>query len=165
MCLNNTMSLEYRSFSDDEVGAEQAGLPAIFNVTETEKLEWLNRATGIERVVVQGFVLQSGIDGRTIENREVTLVTLTPEGQYPQHVHKDSDARFIIVSGEATLLLGKTQRKIHLGDIIDIPKGTPHGFDTIVGQNLVFISIQSPPIVNHKTGDLDLQVVNLTDYI
>lgn len=159
------MSLENRSFPDEEEGAEQAGLPALFNFTEDEKLEWLTGATEIERVVVQGFVLQSGIDGRTIENREVTLVTLTPEGQYPQHVHKDSDARFIIISGEATLLLGKAKRKLHPGDIIDIPKGTPHGFETIVGQNLVFISIQSPPIMNRVTGELDLHTINLTDLI
>ncbi len=108
-----------------------------------------------------GFEIVDSIDGGVDENREVSLVTIKAADQYPQHIHKNSDAYFIITKGSAKLLSGKEERIITGGEKIEIPRGKPHGFELEEGEQLEFISIQSPPIKNHETGEEDLHLTDL----
>lgn len=108
-----------------------------------------------------GFEIINSIDGGSESNREVSLVKVNATGVYPPHVHKESDAYFIVVSGETTLLLNKESKTIKAGDKIEIPRGVAHGFDLKDGEELTFISIQSPPIRNPETGEEDLHLSDL----
>lgn len=108
--------------------------------------------------VFQGFEITDSIDGGLDSNTEVSLVKITAKDQYPQHIHKNSDAYFIIVAGEAVFLSADTKKVVRVGDRIDIPKGTPHGFDFDDKGILEFVSIQSPPIRNKDDNSEDLHL-------
>ena len=126
--------------------------------------EWLkqeNLDTKNSRLF-QGFEIIDSIDGGINTEREVSLVRIIAVGQYPQHIHKESNATFIITKGEGVYVSGHTRQQVKSGDRLVIPRGTPHGFELGEGQKLEFISIQSPPIRNIKTGEEDF---HLTDII
>lgn len=122
---------------------------------EPENLETKNK------ISAEGFEIVESIDGRVDKNVEISHVRITSEGQYPQHIHRKSDAYFIVtnVIGEVYYLSGKKKTLIKNGDRIEIPRGTPHGFDTTPGAILEFISIQSPPITDEETGEHDFEIV------
>jgi mannose-6-phosphate isomerase-like protein (cupin superfamily) len=110
--------------------------------------------------VFSGFEIYDGIDGGVKVDREVSLV-LAKSGSYPQHVHKTSDAFFVIVDGQAVFLSGDRKFCASVGNRIKIPKGTPHGFDIGEGDVFSFVSIQNPPIKDHHTGEEDFHLVDL----
>lgn len=123
---------------------------------------WLsqeNLATRNKRTF-QGFEIIDSLDGRPDKNVEVSLVRIMEQGQYPQHVHNNSDAYFIIVNGRAVLLSGKERREISQGERVDIPRGKPHGFELAEGEPFEFISIQSPPIKDEHSGEEDFHLVD-----
>lgn len=131
-------------------------------IPETTVQEWLtpeNLATKNKRTF-RGFEIIDSVDGRVDKEVEVSFVKITEQGQYPQHFHKDSDAYFIIIEGEAFLLSGDQRRKIEKGERIEIPRGMLHGFELAEGETLEFISIQSPPIKNEHTGEEDFHLFN-----
>lgn len=106
-----------------------------------------------------GFEITDSLDGKPNNNVELSLVKVTPEGKYPQHVHKKSDAYLIVTAGEATFLSGDLRRPIKVGERLDIPRGTPHGFELKEGELLEFISFQSPPIKDEVTGEEDFHIL------
>ncbi len=110
----------------------------------------------------QGFEIFDAIDGNIADSREVSLVKITSVGTYPKHVHRESDAYFIITKGEALLLKDNEEIPIKYQDRIKVPRGMVHGFKLNQGQSLEFIVVQSPPIRNRKTGEEDF---HLTDHI
>lgn len=116
-----------------------------------------NIATKNKRIF-EGFEIVDSIDGRVESDTEVSLVKITEKFNYPQHVHNDSDAYFIITDGNATLLSAKNQRMVVKGERIRIPRGTPHGFDLPQGGKIEFVSIQCPPIKNDHTGEEDFHL-------
>lgn len=68
-------------------------------------------------------------------------------GDVPKHMHKSSDEIQYIVSGSGTFWLGDKQRHIHAGDLIVIPKGTPHSGSHATTGEFKAISIKLPPAV------------------
>jgi mannose-6-phosphate isomerase-like protein (cupin superfamily) len=119
-----------------------------------------NLATRKTRVF-KGFEIVDSLDGRLNRDVEISFVKLKEMGQYPQHVHNNSDAYFIIVNGRAVFLSGKERKEISKGEKIDVPRGTPHGFELLDGDSFEFISIQSPPIKDEHTGEEDFHLVDL----
>lgn len=105
--------------------------------------------------VFNGFKIVDSIDGGVDENVEISLVEINQDGVYPQHVHKKSDAYFIIVEGQAYMLSGDNKSLVIKGERIEIPRGMPHGFELSENSFLKFISIQSPPIRDRETGEED----------
>lgn len=83
-----------------------------------------------------------------------SLVYLAP-GEYPQHIHDKSDAKFLFHSGEGVVVLGsdKTEVDFTEGSVIEAPRGTPHGFK--VTKAGIFVAWQSSPITNLTTGERD----------
>lgn len=112
------------------------------------------------KITAQGFEITESIDGGLDKNVEVSLVRITGHSEYPQHLHKNSDAFFIIVSGEGIFLSGDKKLPIAKGEKIDIPRGTPHGFELPENGILEFVSFQSPPIIDEQTGEQDFQLFN-----
>jgi quercetin dioxygenase-like cupin family protein len=114
-----------------------------------------------EVIKAEGFTVTLAIDGGPDKNVEVSLVEIRSEGEYPQHVHKKSDAFFVVVSGEAYFLSGKEKTLLKQGEKVQIPRGTPHGFELEDGKSFQFISIQSPPIINEETGEQDFHLFSI----
>ncbi len=89
-----------------------------------------------------------------------SLVYLSP-GEYPQHIHDNSDARFLFHSGEGVVILGSDKKEVPFreGTVVDAPHGTAHGFR--VTKAGIFVAWQSSPITNLATGDRDVRYVEL----
>lgn len=133
------------------------------SITVEDVQEWMNEPNlrSRRKRIYQGFDITEAIDGGIDPEREVSLVRLKDSEEYPQHVHRESDALFVITAGSAILLSGDERRLVKVGDWIPVPRGMPHGFQLNNGSYLEFISVQSPPIRNRITGEEDLHLVDL----
>ena len=87
-----------------------------------------------------------------------SLVYVSP-GDYPQHIHDDSDARFLFHSGEGVVLVGPDKKEVPFkaGTVVEAPRGIPHGFR--VTKAGIFVAWQSKPITNLETGTRDVRYV------
>ncbi|MDF2867950.1 MAG: hypothetical protein K0S11_1420 [Gammaproteobacteria bacterium] len=88
----------------------------------------------------------------------VELVELQPQTEYRPHYHQNSAAVIYIASGYGTFLLGDKCIDYRTGKRIVIPAGLMHGFNTQT--RTLFLSIQSPPIIDPTTGEVDLHYHN-----
>lgn len=88
----------------------------------------------------------------------VELVELQPHSFYKPHYHKESSAIIYMIFGEGDFILGINEMPYAPGVRLDIPKDTPHGFKT--RSETFFLSIQTPPIRNDQTGEVDLYYVD-----
>lgn len=84
-----------------------------------------------------------------------SLVHIRP-GEYPQHTHHKSDARFYFHSGEGVVIYGpdKVEIPFKAGTVVEAPRGIPHGFR--VTREGLFVAWQSIPITNPDTGERDV---------
>ncbi len=72
------------------------------------------------------------------------------------HRHNRSDTVLYIVGGSGEVVVEDRSLEVKAGDRIHIPPGSYHGVRT-AKESLHFISVQTPPILNKKTGTLDLE--------
>lgn len=84
----------------------------------------------------------------------IELVELPPQATYQAHYHQHSSAIIYIVCGEGSLRLGKQFFSYKPSHRFVIPAKTLHGFKTET--NTLFLSIQSPPIINPDNGKIDM---------
>jgi len=83
--------------------------------------------------------------------RSKTLVTAdgatvaVQEGSVGKHFHADANEIQYIIEGSATFWLGDKTQTVHAGDLIVIPKGTPHSGAVISSGHLRAIAIKTPP--------------------
>lgn len=110
--------------------------------------------------VFADFEVYDEIDGGMRHEREVSLV-VARHGSYPQHTHRASDALFVVIDGHAVVLSGDLRFDAVAGTRIKVPRGTPHGFEIREGDVFKFVSIQHPPIRNHRTGEEDFHLLEL----
>jgi mannose-6-phosphate isomerase-like protein (cupin superfamily) len=132
------------------------------NISVEDVQTWMNEESLLtkNKRSYQGFDITDAIDGGADPDREVSLVRLKDSEKYPQHVHRESDALFVVTAGSAILLSGESRRPVQTGDWIPVPRGMPHGFELTNGGYLEFVSVQSPPIKNRVTGEEDLELVD-----
>lgn len=60
------------------------------------------------------------------------------------HYHANHTEQVVVVSGEANMMLGDQKMHIKQGDVVFIPKGTPHSVEVTSSVPLKVISIQAP---------------------
>ena len=84
------------------------------------------------------------------------LVTIAPHSRSEVHRHNRSETVIYIVAGEGQALVGEDWYPVRAGDRVLIGCGVFHGFAT-GAQALEFLSVQSPPILDESTGQLDLE--------
>lgn len=97
--------------------------------------------------------------GEPIENKSriyenLELVELQAEAEYKPHFHKKSAAVIYIILGTGYFLLDNKRIEYCSGKRVIIPAGRMHGFKTQT--RTLFLSIQSPPIIDPNTQDIDL---------
>ncbi len=82
----------------------------------------------------------------SIEPVEVDYVPVEKASNIEGHVHSKSNALCCILEGSGIVVLGSKRVKIRKNDVVNIPAGTWHEFFASDKENLVFLSIQYPPI-------------------
>ena len=63
-------------------------------------------------------------------------------GMVPKHMHPNTNEMQFILEGTGTIWLGDKQVQVKAGDLVVIPKGTPHGGTSAP---LKAIAIKTPP--------------------
>ncbi len=98
--------------------------------------------------------------GFDAEKCQAEIVEVTKDLSKEIHLHRNSRA-YCVVLGEkdgfadplyASVFLGDEWKPVRVGDIVDIPPSTTHGFTIDKGGRLFFLSLQTPPI-EHEGGD------------
>ena len=77
------------------------------------------------------------------------------KGNYPQHKHNNSEAKLHIISGRGKIIINGGEKNYKKWDNFFIPKKFYHGFN--VKTETLFLSIQNNPIINIKTGEIDIE--------
>jgi quercetin dioxygenase-like cupin family protein len=85
----------------------------------------------------------------------IEFVKLYPEINYKPHIHDFSSARFIFLKGKGKVLIGEKSFNYTPGFQIDAPAGIKHGFE--IETESIFLSIQTNPIQNQQTGEIDIR--------
>lgn len=67
------------------------------------------------------------------------------EGSVGKHFHADANEIQYIIEGSAKFWLGDSEREVHAGDLVIIPKGVTHSGATITSGHLRAIAIKTPP--------------------
>jgi mannose-6-phosphate isomerase-like protein (cupin superfamily) len=67
------------------------------------------------------------------------------DGQVPKHLHADANEVQYILEGTGTIWLGDKEVAVKPGDLVVIPKGTPHGGTKTNGRAIKSIAIKTPP--------------------
>jgi mannose-6-phosphate isomerase-like protein (cupin superfamily) len=76
------------------------------------------------------------VDGATIAIQD---------GNPPKHLHANANEIQYILEGTGTVWLGDKELPVKPGDLIIIPKGTPHAGAKSDGRTLKAIAIKTPP--------------------
>ncbi|WP_032112535.1 cupin domain-containing protein [Candidatus Paracaedibacter symbiosus] len=106
------------------------------------------------------LLASAGRGQETLENLE--LVELQPQAEYRPHYHKNSSAVIYIILGSGTFMLGEKNIEYNANKRIVIPAGVVHGFHTQT--RTLFLSIQSPPILNPKSEHIDIYYEKESNY-
>ncbi|MGC2812921.1 MAG: cupin domain-containing protein [Bradyrhizobium sp.] len=77
------------------------------------------------------------------------------DGNVPKHLHSNANEIQYILEGTGTIWLGDKQVQIKPGDLIIIPKGTPHGGTKPDNHSVRAIAIKTPPQAPDDTKLLD----------
>jgi mannose-6-phosphate isomerase-like protein (cupin superfamily) len=67
------------------------------------------------------------------------------DGNVGKHMHPNTNEIQYILDGTGTIWLGDKQVTVKPGDLVVIPKGTPHGGTKPDGRTLKAIAIKTPP--------------------
>jgi len=76
------------------------------------------------------------VDGATISIQD---------GSPPKHLHANANEIQYILDGTGTIWLGDKEVRVKPGDLVIIPKGTPHGGTKPDGRTIKAIAIKTPP--------------------
>ena len=67
------------------------------------------------------------------------------DGSPPKHLHENANEIQYILEGKGTIWLGDKEVAVKQGDLVIIPKGTPHGGTKPDGRTIKAIAIKTPP--------------------
>ena len=67
------------------------------------------------------------------------------DGSPPKHLHANAHEIQYILEGTGTIWLGDKEVTVKPGDLVIIPKGTPHGGTKPDGRTIKAIAIKTPP--------------------
>jgi len=73
------------------------------------------------------------------------------DGNTSKHLHSNANEIQYILEGTGTFWLGDKEVRVKPGDLIIIPKGTPHGGTKPDGRTFKAIAIKSPPQAPNDT--------------
>ncbi len=88
-------------------------------------------------------------------------VRIAPASVSEIHRHNYSDNLIYVIRGSAVAMLDGVEHEVFAGMRVVIPKAVAHGFRTNA-EELEFISIQIPPILDKKNNVFDREILDWT---
>jgi mannose-6-phosphate isomerase-like protein (cupin superfamily) len=85
-----------------------------------------------------------GMHSKMFVNADGATISIQ-DGNAPKHLHPNTNEIQYILEGTGTIWLGDKEVRVKPGDLIVIPKGTPHGGTKPDGRTLKAIAIKTPP--------------------
>ena len=85
-----------------------------------------------------------GMRSKMFVNAEGATISIQ-DGNAPKHMHPNTNEIQYILEGTGTIWLGDKEVKVKPGDLVVIPKGTPHGGTKPDGRTIKAIAIKTPP--------------------
>ena len=95
-----------------------------------------------------------GFRSKTIVSADGATVSIQ-DGNVPKHLHPNTNEMQFVLEGTGTVWLGDKEVTVKPGDLIVIPKGTPHGGTKPNGRAIKSIAIKTPPQAPDDTKLLD----------
>ena len=86
----------------------------------------------------------SGMRNKTFVSVEGATISIQ-DGNPPKHLHNNANEIQYILAGTGTIWLGDKEVPVKPGDLVIIPKGTPHGGTKVTGRTIKAIAIKTPP--------------------
>jgi mannose-6-phosphate isomerase-like protein (cupin superfamily) len=77
------------------------------------------------------------------------------DGNTPKHLHSNANEMQYVLDGTGTIWLGDKEVTVKPGDLVIIPKGTPHGGTKPISGQVKAIAIKTPPQAPDDTKLLD----------
>ena len=85
-----------------------------------------------------------GMRNKTFVSVEGATISIQ-DGNPPKHLHNNANEIQYILAGTGTIWLGDKEVPVKPGDLVIIPKGTPHGGTKPDGRTIKAIAIKTPP--------------------
>ncbi|WP_420965534.1 cupin domain-containing protein [Bradyrhizobium sp. B120] len=95
-----------------------------------------------------------GFRSKTFVSADGATVSIQ-DGNVPKHMHPNTNEMQFVLEGTGTVWLGDKEVTVKPGDLIVIPKGTPHGGNKPNGRAIKSIAIKTPPQAPDDTKLLD----------
>jgi mannose-6-phosphate isomerase-like protein (cupin superfamily) len=95
-----------------------------------------------------------GMHSKMFLSADGTTISIQ-DGNVGKHMHPNTNEIQYILEGTGTVWLGDKEVKVGPGDLVIIPKGTPHGGTKPDGRALKAIAIKTPPQTPDDTKMLD----------
>ncbi|MFN3529179.1 MAG: cupin domain-containing protein [Bacteroidia bacterium] len=111
---------------------------------------WLGSVASLQAQLVPAQALKAEGDFLNVYNRSLfsdSLVSsfyIEVKHQVPAHFHREHSEHVLVLSGSGVMQLGDSVFVIGKGDLIFIPKRSPHSVRTTSEEPLRVISIQAP---------------------
>jgi mannose-6-phosphate isomerase-like protein (cupin superfamily) len=86
----------------------------------------------------------SGMRNKTFVSVDGATISIQ-DGSPPKHLHNNANEIQYILEGTGTIWLGDKEVRVKPGDLVIIPKGTPHGGTKPDGRTIKAIAIKTPP--------------------
>ena len=101
-----------------------------------------------------GLASGTGLRSRTFAAADGMTLSVQ-DGNTPKHLHNNANEMQYILEGTGTIWLGDKEVQVKPGDLLVIPKGTPHGGTKPDGRTFKVIAIKTPPQAPDDTKLLD----------
>ncbi len=86
-------------------------------------------------------------------------------GEFPEHVHDDTDEFFLVLDGELQIMLRDRTVVLRKGDVFTVPRGTEHKPVSPGGAHILMIEPTGTPTVGDRHEEIPAQVDATTGHV
>ena len=110
-------------------------------------------ADGGERLSFMGMDLVWKITKEMSRGAYVVFEQIAPPGTgVPLHIHHAEEENIFLIEGGLAFQLGEEKFEVHPGDVVNMPRGTPHGFRATGEQpTRVLFTLDLSPTSDYET--------------
>jgi quercetin dioxygenase-like cupin family protein len=106
------------------------------------------RFSGTRLDEVRAFQAFAGFQLAPLAHTDAVNVRLNRlEGRIRRHSHPHTDHFVYVIKGQIDLTVDQQRQRIGAGDLVVIPRGTPHAMQRVGAAAALFLDIAAPPDV------------------